>query len=132
MSSYSWINSLDTQKLQQLIGELPTNDFTQEKIDEIGQHMGLSINAHYNESVFRHSRVRINYWSLVKHEFDTFVCTKDKKYRELRNKLSDEGAKVTTLIVSTISAALAEKIGIMAGVITPLLLFVYLQLPLLA
>jgi hypothetical protein len=60
-----------------------------------------------------------HYWRDVKDELHLFICTDDKKYADLRKSISTMGTKSQTTIVSTISAAMAIHIGLVAAAIVP-------------
>jgi hypothetical protein len=59
------------------------------------------------------------YWERLKEEFRLFVCTKDKKYASLRKSLRTKAQRSQTVIVSTISAAMAHSVGVAAGILIP-------------
>lgn len=59
-------------------------------------------------------------WTEVKREFYLLVCTKDRKYADLRSQLDRKSRPATTTIVSMTSAAVATQLGVTAGMITPL------------
>lgn len=56
------------------------------------------------------------YWDCVKSEFLVFLCSSDKKYSELWNRLGKIENQGTTAIVGVISAYMGDKLGIEAGV----------------
>lgn len=64
-----------------------------------------------------------NYWTMVKREFYLMVCTTDKKYAKVRSDFKKSTRKASTLVVGTISAAIAGTLGIAVGLITPLVAF---------
>ncbi len=64
-----------------------------------------------------------NYWTIVKREFYLMVCTADKKYSKVRSDFKKHTRKASTLVVGTISAAIAGTLGIAVGLITPLVAF---------
>jgi len=60
-----------------------------------------------------------NLWKEFKDEFHLFLCTNDRKYSKLRKDLQSKGSKTTTVVVSLISASLAQHFGTSAGLIVP-------------
>jgi hypothetical protein len=48
------------------------------------------------------------------------LCTKDKKYASVRSKLSKESGAAHTAIVSMIAAAVGAQLGLMSGLLVPL------------
>jgi hypothetical protein len=70
---------------------------------------------------FRFIRVHPrDYWSEVKKEIYLLLCTKDKKYSDIRSRFSKDSNTATTAVVSMLSAAIAAQIGVVAGIVTPL------------
>jgi hypothetical protein len=59
------------------------------------------------------------YWSQVCREFRKLVCTKDRKYAAVRRKVDSAGDSAATLIVGTVSAAVAGELGTTPGLLTP-------------
>jgi hypothetical protein len=57
-------------------------------------------------------------WKRVKDEFDTLLCTNDRRYASFRRKLKAYSKHGETAIVSTIAAAVAKDVGVEAGVLT--------------
>ncbi len=60
------------------------------------------------------------WWPKVKYEFHVFLCTDDKKYRDLRKKLRESGNVTSTTILTMISAAIGSSLGFEAGFIVGL------------
>lgn len=60
-----------------------------------------------------------DYWERLKDELKIFICTTDKKYADLRKKLTASAEKSQIAIVSTIAAAMAAQFGVLAGVLVP-------------
>jgi hypothetical protein len=58
-------------------------------------------------------------WGELKREIKLLICTRDKKYKDLRKKLATSADKSHTTIVSTISAAMAVHYGVSAGLLVP-------------
>jgi hypothetical protein len=61
-----------------------------------------------------------NYWVEVKKEIYLLLCTKDRKYFDIRNHFKKKSATSTTAIVGMLSATVATQIGAAAGIVTPL------------
>ncbi len=61
-----------------------------------------------------------DYWAEVKKEIYLLVCTKDRKYSDIRNHFRKKSTTSTTAIVGMLSATVATQIGAAAGIITPL------------
>jgi hypothetical protein len=58
-------------------------------------------------------------WEAFKGEWYKFACTKDPKYRELRTKVSSLKGKPATVVISAMSIAISQQLGIGAGILTP-------------
>lgn len=61
-----------------------------------------------------------DWWPRVKEEFHIFLCTDEKRYEELREKLQDSANATSVTILSVISAAIGNSLGFEAGVIVGL------------
>jgi hypothetical protein len=59
-------------------------------------------------------------WRAVQDEFLIFLCSKEKKYASLKNKIKTAANKSQLAIVSMIAAAIGTNIGVAAGVLVPL------------
>lgn len=57
------------------------------------------------------------YWTLVKEELTVFLCTNDKKYKELWSRINSLEKKGTAGIVLVVSGYLGEKFGLQASVL---------------
>ena len=57
------------------------------------------------------------YWEAVKTEMHLFLCTDDKRYRELWKRIAALEGKSTTAMVSVIAAFLGASIGVPATLI---------------
>lgn len=68
------------------------------------------------------------YWLRLEEEFNLLICTKDKKYAELRKKIEREGGKSNTAIVGLISAAVAGTVGVAWGALVPFVALLLLAL----
>ncbi len=72
-----------------------------------------------NDSILRLLRPT-DYWSSVKAEVFTLLCTDDEKYSDLRDRLSKHSDTTTLYILSTISMWLSSHLTASLAVITPL------------
>jgi hypothetical protein len=63
--------------------------------------------------------VVFDYWAELKEEMRILICTKDKKYADVRKQIDSVGAKSKTVILTSITAALAPHIGIAEGALVP-------------
>jgi hypothetical protein len=61
-----------------------------------------------------------NYWSSVKTEVFTLLCTEDAKYSDIRDRLSKHSDIATLYILSTLSIWLSSLLGASLAIITPL------------
>jgi hypothetical protein len=61
-----------------------------------------------------------DYWSSVKTEVFTLLCTEDAKYAEIRDRLSKHSGTATLYILSTLSVWLSSLLGASLAMITPL------------
>lgn len=59
------------------------------------------------------------YWLRLKREFHLLVCTDDPKYKDTRDKLDSSGGEAKTIVIATVSAAMADSLGFVAGAVTP-------------
>lgn len=57
------------------------------------------------------------YWDMVKEELTTFLCTNDKKYKELWTRINAIEKKGTGPVMLVISGYLGEKFGLQASVL---------------
>jgi len=57
------------------------------------------------------------YWLAVKTEMHTFLCTDDKKYKELWKRISELDKRSTSTIVALVSAYLGSIIGVAGTVV---------------
>ena len=57
------------------------------------------------------------YWAMVKEELATFLCTNDKKYRELWSRINALEKKGTGAILVVVSGYLGEKFGVESSVL---------------
>lgn len=65
-------------------------------------------------------------WESTKVEFQTFLCTDSAKYADLRQQWEALRKKSSTIAVSALSATIGAQIGVAAGVITPLVIWLAL------
>ncbi|HTF80056.1 MAG TPA: hypothetical protein VK620_38080 [Bradyrhizobium sp.] len=64
-------------------------------------------------------------WRRVTNEMNLLLCTKDKKYAAVRSKLSKESGSAHTAIVGTIAAAVGAQLGLVSGLVVPLVALVW-------
>lgn len=57
------------------------------------------------------------YWQMVKEELTTFLCTDNKKYKELWSRVDALESKGTSAIVLLVSGYLGEKFGLQASLL---------------
>lgn len=57
------------------------------------------------------------YWAMVKEELTTFLCTNDKKYKELWSRINSLESKGTSAVVLVVSGYLGEKFGLQASLL---------------
>ncbi len=57
------------------------------------------------------------YWQAVKSEMNLFLCTDDKRYQELWQRISELDKKSTSTVVAVVSAYLGSIIGVAGTVI---------------
>jgi len=63
------------------------------------------------------ARPEKKYWALVKEELTTFLCTNDKKYKDLWSRINALEKKGTSAIVLVISGYLGERFGLQASLL---------------
>lgn len=66
-------------------------------------------------------------WSSVKNEFYKFLCTDSDTYSELRKEGNDLKEKSSKYLVASLSALIGSEIGISAGIIAPLIIWLLLM-----
>lgn len=59
------------------------------------------------------------YWQAFRREFLIFLCTDDKKYAELKQRLASASDKSQTAVVSTIAAGVAASVGMIPALLVP-------------
>lgn len=57
------------------------------------------------------------YWQMVKEELTAFLCSNDKKYKELWSRINALESKGTSAIVLLVSGYLGEKFGLQASLL---------------
>ena len=57
------------------------------------------------------------YWVLVKEELTAFLCTNDKRYKELWSRIEKLEKTSTSAVVLVVSAYLGERFGVQAAVL---------------
>jgi hypothetical protein len=113
----SWIDAMSDDALLSIIehdSNLKSYDLSAQSIDAIGNaSLPRAIDGKVMYAFWP------DYWSKLKAEFRLLICKRDKKYAPLRKKLDSITKKSETAIVSTISAAMAVKFGVAAGILAP-------------
>jgi hypothetical protein len=61
----------------------------------------------------------INLWKAIDSEFYSLICTKSKRYEQVRKTLDKQGGKATLIIVSTIAGVIGSVLGVVASVCVP-------------
>lgn len=61
-----------------------------------------------------------NWRQAIRAELYKLICTNDKRYAQARKSIGAHGSKATVVIVGIISAAIANSLGILAGVVSPI------------
>ncbi|MDB5801747.1 MAG: hypothetical protein JWL63_2686 [Rhodocyclales bacterium] len=57
------------------------------------------------------------YWAMVKDELTVFLCTNDRKYKELWSRINALENKGTSAVVLVVSGYLGEKFGLQASLL---------------
>ncbi|HWP38102.1 MAG TPA: hypothetical protein VNL18_11170 [Gemmatimonadales bacterium] len=65
-------------------------------------------------------------WESTKAEFHVFLCTESPNYADLRQQWDALRKKSSTIAVSALSATIGAQIGVAAGVIAPLVIWLAL------
>jgi hypothetical protein len=94
-------------------------------IDFLGQELSLSLQGFGTQNSLNPRKLGWvqsprPLWTEVKKELFLLLCTKDAKYAALRRKMSAQAGSTTSTFVSVLSAAIAAQIGVIAGMVTPL------------
>ena len=66
----------------------------------------------------KEARPSKKYWTQVKQEIFTLMCTNDEKYNKLRKSLEEVSEQGTKVIVATIAASVGSVLGVEAGIIS--------------
>jgi len=104
------------------------DQFRSEDIETLGLGASLIVNAqvhgyHWGGGMGDGSASDMRgqeFWRSFKAEFRDFLCTKNKKYEDLRKRLAAGGRQTQLALVSMVSAGLSAHVGIAAGLITPI------------
>ncbi|MDR2328310.1 MAG: hypothetical protein LBE58_01800 [Comamonas sp.] len=62
-------------------------------------------------------RPEMKYWEMVKVELTIFLCSKDRKYKNLWSRINALESKGTNAIVLVVSGYLGEKFGLQASML---------------
>lgn len=103
--------------------ELPRNMYPTpdpHEFNKLRQSYGRLTKDYNQQEVVQLDNTKRKYWASVKHEIELLICTKDKKYTELRKKLSVAVKHSEVSAVAMISATLASILGVAVGVISGL------------
>ncbi|MDA3917527.1 MAG: hypothetical protein PF690_11215 [Deltaproteobacteria bacterium] len=65
-----------------------------------------------DKNKIKQTKSDLRYWDLIKKEFISFLCTDDKKYDDLRQKLNTKMNQGKTTAIGIISAVMGEKLGL--------------------
>ena len=67
-----------------------------------------------------------NLWEAVKSEFRSFLCTESEPYAELRRDWDDLREKSPTAAIGALAKLIGAKLGVAAGVVVPLVTWLFL------
>ena len=117
---------IDTTRLIEAVPYLSMLETQDYDWDDLGKLLNLQVQGagpkaaldpgHQWYSSFRPT----DYWSSVKAEVFTLLCTNDDKDSDVRERLSKHSDTTTLYILSTISVWLSSKLGASLAMITPL------------
>src|ERR1035437_6671259 len=108
---YIWVNKLPRAMF-------PTPDI--EEYRKLRTSYTNEGKSYERESVKKFDEIKNSYWEQIKKEIRLLICTKDKKYTELRKHLTETGKHSKAPVVGMISATLASSMGVAVGVISGL------------
>ena len=111
-----WTSKINVIELEQTAMKNSRFVYSDLTYDELGQETALKTYSH--EHGFGAGG---QIWDIIKREFRLFICEKDSKYDDLREKLNKLSSESTTAIVAVISAGLGATIGAAAAAISPLI-----------
>jgi hypothetical protein len=119
--------SLDSRQLEQEVGELQGLagvDFSHAEVAEAvwnDRYGALSDPAllGFRDDARGDRALSQQLWRSLKAELHSLACTDSAQYADLRSKISALKGKPATVIVSTISVAIAGPLGMAAGVLVP-------------
>jgi hypothetical protein len=74
-----------------------------------------SATGHFDRDAAKH------FWPALKAEFREFVCTDSAKYSKSRKQLQARGGKSEAIMLSTITAAVAQVLGAAIATLVPLM-----------
>lgn len=113
----TWSTELVEQDLIALVKAghvLSEHDFTEATIEQLGNELlPRAIDGEVMYATWP------SYWAQLKAEIRILVCTREKKYEQLRKKLANSADKSQMTVVSLIAAAMATQFGVAAGVLVP-------------
>jgi hypothetical protein len=121
---------IDTKLLIEAVPYLSMIEMQDYDWEELGELLNLhvqgagpiaGVNALPDSWKSNNIRLRpTDYWSSVKAEVFTLLCTDDEKYSGLRDRLSKHSGTATLYILSTISVWVSSHLGASLAMITPL------------
>jgi hypothetical protein len=125
---------LQTEELEEVVRALPQfSSLLGQTVEEMGDNLAVFPESRFSrpendDPLFgkferrsgREHRRMVHYWPKFKEEMRLLICTEDKKYSAVRKELTTTGTKSQAVILSTISAAIAPQLGVIAGVAVPL------------
>jgi len=119
---------IDTKLLIEEVPYLSMIEMQDYDSDNLGEMLNLHVQGAGPRAALKrdewadsHLHVRPkDYWSSVKAEVFTLLCTDDAKYSDLRDRLSKHSDTATLYILSTISVWLSSRLGASLAMITPL------------
>jgi hypothetical protein len=124
------ISLLDEKELRGLCPYISILEGQKMDIETIGYGLSLELqgmgmlNSADKKIQERYAELRLkprDYWAEVKKELYILLCTKDKKYADLRSRFSKDSGPATTTFVGMLSATIATQLGAVEGVVTPLI-----------
>ncbi|MBW2739254.1 MAG: hypothetical protein JRE64_10505 [Deltaproteobacteria bacterium] len=115
------LNSLSINELRSDVPHITEIENNVLSIENVGHMLSSEITTRSSGTDMNCQGNQSYYWDTVKKEFHLFLCTDDSKYSDLRKSLQSKGSKSVTVTISTISAALANYVGVVAGVMVPMI-----------
>ena len=123
--SHHWLSDVNVDELEAVVpGLVLLRSDPSPDLDAIAQRMAGDDAEHRIRRSFAGNARRnvpppLEFWAAVRAEFRTFLCTNDRKYAALKRELNAKRKRSSVVVLTLISAALAEHVGTAAGVIVP-------------